>query len=118
MRLFYRALTEKRLITGTKARADDHESERDKIRRRRHLTKDGKREQRADEGGDRVIRAGSCRAEQALRINVEKDAEPVRHETNGKHGEHAPKDGDPLPDDKPNDDGACAGEDALQQNDL
>ena len=57
----------------------------------RYLVKDDQRKQSADKGSDRVIRAGSRRAESPLRVNVEKYAKLISHQANTKNRKETPE---------------------------
>ena len=84
----------------------------------RNVAEDHERQQSADEGRDGIIGACSCRTEDSLCVNVEKDTESVRNESYAENGEYAPKHRNAFSDAKTDDNRSESRKDTLQENDL
>ena len=109
-----------RLIRGAEPGADDHEGEGGEIGVGRHFLEDDQRKKGADKGGNGIIRAGPCRSEASLSINVEENAESVCHKSHGENGEYAPPifGRDPLSEDESDDHRARARAESLDYDYL
>ena len=121
-RIAYRSLLffllENRLVLGAEPSTHRHGGKGDEVGHLRNLAEDDEGKKRADKGRHSVVCTGPCRAEDPLCVHVKEDAQPVRHKSHAEHGENAPKIGQTLSDAKPDDDGAKARKDSLQEYDL